>query len=78
MASFQELKQRYDTLTAQKAQAEGKMEAIREGWKRDLGTDDPAQVEILQKEAETSLAELQKEYNDTLNKAEEILAGAGV
>lgn len=70
------LLKRVDTLKAEKARAEGALEAIRSKWLEELGTDDPRKVEEIVKEAEKELRELGEAYEAAMKEAESLLEKA--
>lgn len=74
--NFEELKRRLDAQKSRRDKAQGTIESIKKHWLEEYGTDDPEQIKKLLEEAKHDLAELDKEYTETISKAEALISQA--
>lgn len=74
--TFEELKSKAERLKTQRDQALGAIKNIEDGWERKYGTRDVKAVTEKFNSMQEELNQLNVEYQSSLSRAEEILAGA--
>lgn len=73
--TFEELKEKAESLKTKRDQALGAIKSIEDEWERKYGTRDINEIQNKFKSMQQELAELNNDYQDALKRAEEILAG---
>lgn len=73
--TFEELKEKAESLKTKRDQALGAIKSIEDEWERKYGTRDINEIQNKFKSMQQELAELNNDYGDALKRAEEILAG---
>lgn len=72
----EQLMQRVDTLKSEKAKAQGVVENIQSKWRDEFGTDDPEKIRDIVKKTEADVEDLSRNYNETLDKARDLISRA--
>ena len=73
--TFEEQKEKSESLKTKRDQALGAIKSIEDEWERKYGTRDINEIQNKFKSMQQELAELNNDYQDALKRAEEILAG---
>ncbi|HKL86930.1 MAG TPA: hypothetical protein VJ861_11420 [Treponemataceae bacterium] len=73
--TFEELKQKLDTLKTKRDQCLGVIKNIEDGWEEKYGTRDVHALREKFEKMETELKEITEDFNSKMKEAEEILNG---
>lgn len=73
--TFEELKQKLDTLKTKRDQCLGVIKNIEDGWEEKYGTRDAHVLKEKFEKMETELKEITEDFNAKMKEAEEILNG---
>lgn len=74
--TFEELKEKVESLKTKRDQALGAIKSIEDGWEKKYGTRDVKVLEDKLKSMKTELDELDNDIKSKMEEAERLLAGA--